>query len=743
MSPDIDELVRSTMRRHADDAPTRIDLDAVRTRSHQITVRRRLEAVTAVLTTLVVLLAAGFAASRLRTEATPIEPSPTGSAWTAFFRFDQNGGTSGQSDLLVRTASGETQVATADRAAKVVGWYGADHRTLVYTEGNYTASIQSALKSVTFADDGRVTAGPAPLSVPGAQNLTGVAFGLADGLAVWRTTGTDPQAGELVRVDDALERAVTQPLPKGFPAAVTPAVVVVTDGSTNRTSIVGTDGKVQHTVTLCETVARAVAPDDVHVANGCADGHVDLLNLSTGKVFTTSAIPGGTDPGAILGLWYDPALGLHLSMTPAAQANFTDVRDFTWDGITWNADGTGVLTRVFPVGSSPIRLEHLVKDGVDSFNVGRWIVERPHDVDLGPATGTIAVRPVETPTPSPSPTTDQALPPAPTTRPWTAELQTVVGAGIPRVAVQVTRPGQQVTPVTTIDEAQVAIAGWTGPGRRTLVWGATQDYPGDQALESATLDAAGKVVAGPARLKAPDDGADLTGRAVVLSDGRLVVWRYSLVDGRPKGTLYRFSADLKTATTQQLAVGDLVFVTADHVGIQDAQQAPSTLTIVAADGTTASVEPSIGSCATGYGASTSFTGDFVALSCGSNGVDIVPVAMAGSAGVQPLATLPDGTKIVATWFTDRDDTYASTRADDGVVSTWVYQTDATGANGTWVQAPTQGVAIARYVDGYAVQLLAQPTRTAEITGAWQTATDPTLDYGIGTGLDSLIQRPSS
>jgi hypothetical protein len=754
VSPDIDELVRASMRRHAADAPTRVDLVAVRARSQQITRRRRYEATTAVITTLALLLGLGYAASRLRTEATPIQPSPTSGSWTAFFRFDQNAAEKRFSRLMLHTASGEKEIASAETGAEVVGWYGEGHRTLVYTEGNDGSASQSPVMSVTLGDDGSVTKAAGPLDVSAVAGLTGIPYPLENGFAVWRQTGSSVHQGELVTVNDSLTDAVVTSLPEGRAILVTPTTIAMAMPERATVTLFSpADGSSTEVAGCSPMATSAVAPDGIHASVACGDGSVVLLNLSSRTSYRTSAIPGAATAspessgpsGAILSLWYDPALALHASMTPGLYANYSDVRDYGWDGASWNAEGTGVLTRVFPTSASPLRFERLPKDGVDAYNAGRWIVEGTN-ADLGASTGTIAVRAVEkaTPTPTPSPSsTTQPLPPAPAKTPWTASVRDTPDSAPPSEAIEVTIDGRtrQITPG---DNAATEIAGWTGADRRTLVWGATQDYQGDQMIFTATFAVDGSLAAGPTRLTAPD-GSALAGRPVVLADGRLVVWRMGTSAARHvQGTLLRYSDDLSTATTQQLPEGDLVFATPDYVGLQEAQWAPSELRIVPADGSTAAtITPALGSCATGYHASVDATGVFAALSCTSDQVDIVPISQAGNVGTQPMSQLPDGAKVLATWFTPDDETRASTRSADGTVSTWRYEPDLTVATGRWVLTTTQGVAFASYVDGYAVQLVAVPNTDFLVSGRWTTGTGPSLDLGTGTGFASLVARPSS
>jgi hypothetical protein len=344
--------------------------------------------------------------------------------------------------------------------------------------------------------------------------------------------------------------------------------------------------------------------------------------------------------------------------------------------------------------------------------------------------------------PAPTPSASASFPPAPATAPWTASVRDTPDSTPPSEAIEVTIVGRtrQIYPG---GNAATEIAGWTGPGRRTLVWGATQDYRGDQGIFTATFAADGSLASGPTRLTAPD-GSSLAGRPVVLGDGRLVVWRLGTSPARhTQGTLLRYSEDLSSATTQKLPEGDLVFGTPDVVGLQDAQFAPSELTLVPADGSAPStITPALGSCAIGYQASVNATGDVAALSCNSAQVDLLPITQAGRAGTVPLTTLADGAKVLATWFTPDGETRASTRADDGTVSTWRYERDRSGTSGRWVPTATQGVAFAAYIDGYAVELVATPNKNFRVGGTWRTGTDPSIDLGTGTGTASLVARPS-
>ena len=54
--------------------------------------------------------------------------------------------------------------------------------------------------------------------------------------------------------------------------------------------------------------------------------------------------------------------------------------------------------------------------------------------------------------------------------------------------------------------------------------------------------------------------------------------------GAVQGTLLRYAADLTTATTENLPLGELVFVTDAFVGLQDPLFGPRTITVLSRDG---------------------------------------------------------------------------------------------------------------------------------------------------------------
>ncbi len=404
MSPDIDELLRTTMRRHAADAPTGIDLDAVRARSVDITRRRRYEALAAAVTTLVVLLGLGYAASQLRTEATPVEPVPSdGLPWLAFPTFDPNGQPHGATSIVIRSGLGLNAVAAPGTTATVIGWYGPGARTLVYTAGTDGGTRESTLMAVTVSEDGRQLGEPSELNIPGLGTVTGRAYSVAgSGPVVWQSTAPNGAKGRLVRVGADLTTADIVDLPSGEPLFVTSSLIGLGSIQNDRIQLASTStGQPTGSFTTCErpNYQVAVSYDGSHVALSCGDGSVQLVALGGPANPRLPVVPDAAGRGGFLGLWFDPAGGLHASTTPSMQSGYSVVNDFDYDGVSWNAAGSDVLTRVFPATGVHVDLAYHAQKWAYT---PHWVVTQPRDVDLGETTGSaIAFRPERAATGSP------------------------------------------------------------------------------------------------------------------------------------------------------------------------------------------------------------------------------------------------------------------------------------------------------------------------------------------------------
>lgn len=236
MSHDLDDALRDSLRRHAEDAPTALDPERIRARSRRIRRRRVAESVAAAFAVIVVVGGVALAVGSLRTDAGPgpvtsvpptVSPAPTGSApattspspttssavsslgWVATNPRGASGAHPPRTLVVVTTGTGTVVVATVDNAiARPLGWYGSDRRTLVWEEGNGDPGLQA----VTFRADGTPAERSHPLALPGvtpsaagAGSLFGATVAVPGGGFVIWSEGTGPHGtSEYIRVDDSL-----------------------------------------------------------------------------------------------------------------------------------------------------------------------------------------------------------------------------------------------------------------------------------------------------------------------------------------------------------------------------------------------------------------------------------------------------------------------------------------------------------------------------------------------------------
>ena len=402
MNHDLDDALRSTLRRHAEAAPTTVDTDAVRHRSRQLQRRRTLEVLGAGVVLVAVVLGLGALVGTLRHDAslppaTSESPAPGGSTLMAF-----TSSTDGNSPvhIVVRRGATDTAVATPGKGGvTLLGWYGPEHRTLVWAVG-ITGFREGTLYAVTVDASGRPTGNAAPLRIPGWANLApGVALATAGGpIQVWTpdTPSDARSAASLVTIGPDLASATSSPLPNGLvPITITADAIVLTPLDGGTVSIGRLSGNTVGPLTSTAACPpRSMAQPDADatsVAFACPDGSVERLSLPGGAVTHLGVLPESVDPGGLLGLWWDPAAGLHASVTPVLNADYSVVHDYAWSGSAWvrSADD-GVLTRIYPTGSPSIRL---VKKNDLPGNIGRWIVESSPEVDLGQTNGSLVVAP--------------------------------------------------------------------------------------------------------------------------------------------------------------------------------------------------------------------------------------------------------------------------------------------------------------------------------------------------------------
>jgi hypothetical protein len=395
MSSDLDDVLRASMRRHAEQAPTQVDLQRVHERADAIKRRRTLDAILAVAATVVVATGVGLLLHNVSTQDRTPPPTISGALpWIARTSLDVNAQPTGAIRVIARVnGSDQTMATVPSKLAQVLGWYGPERRTLVWSEGSESGLRERTLYSATFAADGTITREASALSVPGYSHLApGVAFAVPGaGIALWIPTraGDGLSPASLVAIAPDLGSATTVSVPAGNPAFATATELGLADPDTYRLSIVNLAGTPRATLTTVCAPSTALVPnaDGSEVAIWCRDGSTELLALPSLAITRLPTLSEAADPGGILSLWWDPAGGLHASTTPVLQADYTDVHDWDLSGQAWvRSSKDGVLTRTYPANAPAIRLQH------GNF-VDHWIVESAPEVDLGESVGNLAVAP--------------------------------------------------------------------------------------------------------------------------------------------------------------------------------------------------------------------------------------------------------------------------------------------------------------------------------------------------------------
>ena len=370
---------------------------------------------------------------------------------------------------------------------------------------------------------------------------------------------------------------------------------------------------------------------------------------------------------------------------------------------------------------------------------------QPGPLDRSP-TATVP-QPSLTPTSSPSPTST----PAPAGSPWTVssvDLPADPAHPEPPQTGLVLTVGSRTT---TIDHANAAlgIAGWTGAGARSIVYGWTQDAAFDQELRIATFDDSGALVDGPRDLTLPGGGR-LYGRAFVTADGRLAVASYDTTTYAVT-TLYRFSSGLGDVTAVDLPAGnEVVAVTGDTVVLQNLirttaeQDAERQITLLSGQHQRRITLPA---CRSDYLATSSADETTAALFCvDQDVVRLLPLAATASgdlkAPVRVTPTVPGDGGI--SWAgVDQQGDVVATRTPGSKHADW------TGAT-TWRLAPgsTSWTSVAAVVSEEYVG-------DVTVTATWDTSgdsplvrlttrTDPVVDLGTATEADYAVRlQPTS
>ena len=766
MSPDLDDALRASMRRHAEDAPTSIDTEAIRLRAKGIQRRRTLESVAAVVVLLGVVLGLGALVGALRNDATPppaVTQTPVpGSGPLMAFTSSKDGNT--PLGIVVRSGGTDTVVTTApdfNSSFTLVGWYGKDHRTLVW--GQSTAPYREVtLYAVTLGADGRTTDSPHPLRVPGLPNLgRGLAFtGTASGsIQFWVPATIEDQtsAVALVTIADDLASGLERPMPNGLPAAAHPgvpgplapvaiddtdAVLVGIDSGRVGVSTLTADRPADPAATSACTPRLAVAANQAGdtVALGCVDGSVDLLTPADGNVTHLGVMPEAADPGRILGLWWDPIGGLHASTTPVAQADYSVVHDWDWTGKAWvRSSDEGVLTRIYPVGSPSVRL---VKKNDLPGNLGRWIVESNPEDDLGQTGGALVVAPVTAPAPTASPQPTDSAPA--TTLGWTATVRrSKVAGSAPAEQVWASIDGRSLL-VDDAGNAATSVLGWYGPDHRTLVWQTGQDL---LQLRAVTFGTDGSMDGRAHDLEVSGVSAPLVGVATAIPGAGLVLWHQKPGTSPPAYEMVRLDESLALHSRTPDSGGSLVFATGTTYATTATGKQPTEEILLSRGGTTTPIRL-LRNCDGDLSGVPSPDGSKVALLCrGSateqqNHVELFDMA----ANRADDRVLPAGDALL--WWDPAGALHASVSGvSSGVTSApstvrWLL------ASGTWVDDPGQTADLR--VFPVAGPALSWTREGAAESGSWTAETDPVIAigpglprpvYSIGTG--NIAVRPSA
>jgi len=403
MSHDLDDALRGALRRHAEEAPTYVDLDEVRGRADRIRRRRTVELLAAGVVAVGVVVGLGAVVGTLRHGATPPpvttqSPTPGALPPLAFTRGDANAQPTGAAQILLRVNGALSVLTTTSGNATLLGWFGPDHRTLVWGDQRNYGFREVTLYAVTVDADGRATGAPALLTVPGSGPLgAGLPFVVPGGpIQLWVPTnpgdGKSPAVLKTISAD--LDRVLTRSLPAGeVPIAITRDHISFINGDSRVTAALltlgGVSSRLRPIPTCVRVTGEATSLDGTAMALGCGGGTVDVVRLVDGNVTHLPAVPETNQDVYPLAMWWDPAGGIHAATTPTLRADYTVVHSWDLNGTTWAPGQDGVLFRSYPDGAPSVRY---VKENASPGNNGRWVVESSPEVDLGPSDGSITVR---------------------------------------------------------------------------------------------------------------------------------------------------------------------------------------------------------------------------------------------------------------------------------------------------------------------------------------------------------------
>lgn len=338
---------------------------------------------------LIPLTACGPGSSSPPTSSSPATSSspsttpttPVALPWVAsVVRAEVADGPNGEAVTVTTDASSGTPTFTrveliGDSSTEVLGWYGADRRTLVWATGQDLTSLRSA----TFTEAGAVATKAAPLSISGVVTTYGYGFPQLDGSLVWvRLTRTSP-AWEMVVLSADLTVVSRRSIPlsgEGTPQFATATSVGV---RTSPTAMSVWQPSGVTTVALPKACAQDTSGTPARLERGgtvvlrCGPELVALVAAgSTTRVVASAPLPGGA---LVVGEWADAAAVQYASSGSGSAVRTWRLSD---DGARWTAAGEqGVVAGALVDG-----VLYLARSGSDGT---RWYAETAPTVPLSPA----------------------------------------------------------------------------------------------------------------------------------------------------------------------------------------------------------------------------------------------------------------------------------------------------------------------------------------------------------------------
>jgi hypothetical protein len=748
MSHDLDSALRDSLRRHAESAPHVVDTDGIRVRAQQIQRRRTLESVAAAFVLLGVVVGLGAVIGSLRTDATPppvttgtATPTPTGTAPTTYadlpwvasvIPYRNPGGANetqpyGGNKLVVTVDGRQTVVYDAGNAAlSLVGWFGPDHRSLLYITGQ---DVVNDLHRATFAEDGSVQSDEV-LTIDG--SFRGVATPLASGGFAWVPfqPGTFPGKDETVDyVDDSFQVVASRPAPAGA-WLVTREVVVSRNGGT--LTVTGDAGSATRTLPDSCTSAPALGPDGRGTETVSDDGRVAALECGTHVVLVSldpsspdgvtelPAVPGG---GSVISAWFDPqGRTLVSSADEPRQTTSTSVRTSVWNSATQKWDTAYQQNVVSQVRSGDTAFSlYADKPGEDpDVTPPAWFSETTPHLQVSPTNATLESYGLTFAARPPAPTATPSASPSVATLPWIATVRSHDAAGQEGTEQVWVRIDGKEQLVDDTGNAATSVLGWYGPDHRTLVWEAGQDL---MRLRAATFDADGSISTPAHDLEIPGVVSPLVGIALPVPDDGFVLW-HQRASGKTEFDVYRVDQLLTVQSSAPSAGGAILFATSTAYAESQGNTIPTKEILVTRGGTTTRVRlPQ--TCDGTLAGVPSLDGQQVALRCGDQATGSSnTVALLDLTTLKVVNTaLPEG--LLRLWWDPSGVLHASIpNAQPDPTIHWRLE------SGTWVPDGDTSAEL-RVFPSTGPSLRWNSPASVGADGTWTAESDPEVDLGPG------------